>query len=295
MPRYPINTDVDANTLSLITRSLKPSPEQLIEDRQQRRQQWGSTLKREGIAELAVPDVATPDYVVMAPEWGKRTLKFTGTLSATRTIRLPQVPTAWWYVLNYTNQSLRFLMDPNGTEGVLVGPRQTAAVLTPDGIMLNRVTSNVEALYNVKTLTDGVQTDLFKVQFASGDMKGVAGRVELFMRASSSNPPPGQIALGVRTIYFVGLHHPLGIGSSFGRWGEPTIPAGAILGDAVSSFGGVTIVLSCNGTAHPTFAAPVSDAFTYQVTATSGSMGSPVTIEVQYAVFPQGDLAVFII
>lgn len=123
-------SDIDPNVIELLSRQLATPLEQLIDAKLQRRQQWGPTFKQEDIAEITMADA---NYVVQAPDYGKRVLRFAGTLTAQRIIRVPPLPSAWWICHNRTAQPLQFLTDPTGVTGPTLAPGLVGAIYT-DGV-----------------------------------------------------------------------------------------------------------------------------------------------------------------
>jgi hypothetical protein len=146
--KYPSSSDIDPNVVDLLYRAIKPKLDSLIDDRQQRRQVWGPTFKQEGIREIPIADA---DYIVPAPEYGKRTLMFAGALTAQRTIQLPSLSGAWWIVRNNTPKNLKFIAGVAGTVGPIIASGDTGAVFT-DGV----------TVWLFPTLTQDVVSDDWK-------------------------------------------------------------------------------------------------------------------------------------
>jgi len=146
--KYPSSSDIDPNVVDLLYRAIKPKLDSLIDERQQRRQVWGPTFKQEGIREIPIPDA---DYIVPAPEYGKRTLMFAGELTAQRTIQLPSLSGAWWIVRNNTPKNLKFIAGVAGTVGPIIASGDTGAVFT-DGV----------TVWLFPTLTQDVVSDDWK-------------------------------------------------------------------------------------------------------------------------------------
>jgi hypothetical protein len=270
-------SDIDPNIIELLYQRLETQVGRLIDGKIQRRQQWGPTFKQEDIADLTMTDT---NYTIPAPEYGKRTLLFSGTLTATRIVRLPDLFSAWWFVINNTNQALQFLNSPSGTVGPIVGPRQTATLIT-DGTSVFRSTSNVEELVGVKILVDNTRTNLFQAAFASADLKAVGGTVQLIAIAKDAAVP--NIQMYTQTVVFVAEHHGNNLGNA--RWG-------AVIGlnDGVTVGGGINFTYECNNVAQPAYAG-AANTFTFQLTADSDMASAPTTY-LQYTIAPLGEIGI---
>lgn len=156
--KYPSSSDIDPNVVDLLYRAIKPKLDSLIDDRQQRRQVWGPTFKQEGIRILPIGDA---DYVIPAPEYGKRTLIFTGPLTAERRVELPSLSGAWWIIRNDTAGAIKLVAGAEGVTGPVVPIGESAAVYTDGHVVWTFPTIAVGGGGGgTGALPDGVDTEL---------------------------------------------------------------------------------------------------------------------------------------